>query len=519
MKKAPYDSLFPEKSDKKTIAKLKPLVKQCVKELNVIQSRFHYPSLYLRHAPQVLLAEVLIDFALDIHTGSGLWAALEKCNTELFGTPLPLVQPVNVPLPSGICAERVQFLLWNLYPQIEYDHILSHRHINLLSMSEEMTKFLNGLLPSLPAVSPIKEFLDKPNDYGWEVKKKLIWLGMHSYLFRLLFDKYLEERNDDEDARESPISLIDDFICQHTTPWSGLGVIDILAARLDVPEEQKDELRSWYLRHVSIYKIVETDEEFAVATNLINDTSYRIREGTSSNPRTHHFRPNMIIHGGLVPWRGEWYWSGTQYDLTQYRANEIAEIVKRFKQNTQIVARYWKERDEAVRQIAEEHYQDSQKFYKNNFVMFPNGRAWERAETQRLAAYAKARGFMGQMPNMSLADKLRDCKNGIALYLDPVEGQEIMEEFNYVLSGLKKKGKNFTEYEETFLREWIESSAISPAFVHRVLKEYGGEESIKHAFRLETDESYCLGYLLRCQKGMYYRRRFPCVSIVDTNKD
>jgi len=392
----------------------------------------------------------------------------------------------------------------------------------LLFIAKEVTAFLNGLLPSLPAVSPIKEFLDKPNDYGWEIKKKLIWLGTHSYLSRLLFERYvdeIEESDDDTIVERSSISIIDDFICQHTSPWSGLGMIDILAARLDIPEEQKNELRSWYLRHVSFYKIAETDKEFTVAINLVNNVSYRIREGAPSNPRTNRFRPNMIIHGGLVPWRGEWYWSGTQYEITQYPAKEIAEIVKQFKQNTQIVARYWKEREEAVLRTAEEHYQESLKFYKNDLIVFPNGREWERAETRRLLAHAKAHGFMGQMPRMSLADKLGDCKNGIGLYLDPIEGQEMMEEFDCVLSGLKKNGKNCTEDEEMLIREWIESPSISPAFVHRVVKEYGGVESIKYAFRWETDEPYCLDYLLRCQKGMYYRRRFPCISVVDTSED
>jgi len=308
MKKPPYTSLFPENSNKKTVAKLQTLVKQCAKEYAVIQEGFRFPSFQFPPAIRTRLAEILIDFVLDIRAGSGLWAALEKYNSEFFGTPLPLVLPVNAKLPSGICAERVQFLLWNIFPQLDYGTILSHRHVDLLYAAEKVTEMLNDLLPSLPDASPIKEFLDKPNDYGWEVKGKLIWLGMHSYLFRLLFEEFMDDAiNGDEYAGQPTVAVIDDFICQHPTPWSGLGVNDILAGCLDVADEQRNELRSWYLRHFSIYKIVKVEKEITEAINLVTNATYRVREGAPSSPRKGHFRPNMTIYGSLVPWREEWY--------------------------------------------------------------------------------------------------------------------------------------------------------------------------------------------------------------------
>jgi hypothetical protein len=64
-------------------------------------------------------------------------------------------------------------------------------------------------------------------------EKKLIWLGTHSYLFRNNFQNYVHERDG-----KPEVSVIDDFVCQQTTDWSGLGVIDILAATLDISEEQ-----------------------------------------------------------------------------------------------------------------------------------------------------------------------------------------------------------------------------------------------------------------------------------------
>lgn len=69
------------------------------------------------------------------------------------------------------------------------------------------------------------------------------------------------------------------------------------------------------------------------------------------------------------------------------------------------------------------------------------------------------------------------------------------------------------------LRIWLEASAISPGFIYRALKEYAGEESIKHAICWETDAPYWLDYLLRCRKGEYYRRRFPLIGFVESEKN
>jgi len=512
MKTAPYSSYFPEGSNKKTVAALQSLVKQCAKAYKLTQKAFRFPTLRLSEEDRTRLAEILIDFALDIHSGSGLWTALEKYNTELFGTPLPLVHDGKAKLPTGICVERVQFLLWNMYPQIDRGRFLAPDHHDLLIAAEQVTEFLTESLPSLPDVSPVKKFLDMPKDYGWEIKRKLIWLGTKSYMFRLLFEEYIEEKHNGEIS----IGIIDDFICQNTSIWSGLGANDILADCLDVPEAQREELRNWYLRHVALYEIIKTGKEHSEAINLINDAPYRIREGAPGHPRSAGIRQNMILYGSLVPWRGEWYWSGECQNFTPLTARQRADVIKNVRQKTQFVARYCKEREEKVFQFAEEQYQQSVKFYGNDLVVFPNGRAWQREEKKRFAAWAKAHGHAGHMPNMSWSEDLLESDNGIGIFSHPVEGQEIMEEFNEVRNGLKKDGKGCTGYEGEIIREWICSTSINPHFIHRVLREYGGEESIKSAFCWSTDASYWLDYLLRCRKGEYYRRRFPSIDIVDT---
>ncbi|MCY2986792.1 MAG: sigma 54-interacting transcriptional regulator, partial [Planctomycetota bacterium] len=43
----------------------------------------------------------------------------------------------------------------------------------------------------IPEDSGVAAFLGTPGVHGWDVKRKLIWLGTHSYMFRLPFARYM----------------------------------------------------------------------------------------------------------------------------------------------------------------------------------------------------------------------------------------------------------------------------------------------------------------------------------------
>ena len=58
-----------------------------------------------------------------------------------------------------------------------------------------------------------------------------------------------------------------------------------------------------------------------------------------------------------------------------------------------------------------------------------------------------------------------ESENGIGIYFNPDEGQEIMVEFNDVINGLKKKGLTLNEDEMESIRGLLFADAISPKFV------------------------------------------------------
>lgn len=483
------------------------------------QRSLRYHTLHLSDAKLEELAEVLVEFAEDVHNDIGIWNALERYNTEFFDTALPFVlQPEESTGQEPMNEHRVQHLLWVLYSELNPQLILSPTHRDLKQLSEAVSAFLKGRFAKIPRGSSVKKFLSQPNKFGWDVKRKLIWLGTHSYLFRNSFRNYVEEH-----GGKPEIAIIDDFVCEKTTAWSGLGVIDVLASIIDLSEEQRKDLRGWYERHQAYYRILANKGQISEVVNVISNKPYTVRISAEKKP----FEVGAIVLGNLVPWNREWYWSGTQYTLNNVTEEALQEPKNTFiRKYPEIVYRYCAELAEKARQANEVQFNEFVKYHGNDLVIYPNGlsMAADRQKELRLQWDSKPKDVVARAiekfklnkaePDMPIPRDLLECENGVGVYYNLDEGTEIMTGFNSIISGLKKRGDNLSEEEEKGIRSLIWSNLVSPQFVRRLTREYGSE-SIEAAFliRGNHDESH-VDYLLRRYKGAYYRKRYPRIALV-----
>jgi hypothetical protein len=118
-------------------------------------------------------------------------------------------------------------------------------------------------------------------------------------------------------------------------------------------------------------------------------------------------------------------------------------------------------------------------------------------------------------PQINWSPDLLACEDGIGVYFNPEEGQEMMRGFDDVLRGLQKRGSDVQEEEAEGIRQFLYADAISPPFVRKLVQDYG-DASIAAAFLIpqDCDKPY-LEYLLRRYKGHFYRKRYPSLSIID----
>jgi len=273
---------------------LPKIIQDLSKFLRKTQIDFHYDTLRLSADKIRDLTQTLVEFAEDVHNDIGIWDSLEQNNLEFFGTKLPLIpgsaEETAGQAPINKC--RIHYLLWSQYQLFQPELILSPSHQDLIRLSEMVSDFLSDRFENLPFGSAIKTFFSQPHEFGWDVKRKLIWLGKHSYLFRKCYQDYIQLH-----GAKPKTAVIDDFLCQETTHWSGLGVIDILASILEITENQRKDLRNWYERHTSFYKVLSIKDPVITVLNIVNNKPYTVRVGDFSS----QFDTNHLYFGGLVP--------------------------------------------------------------------------------------------------------------------------------------------------------------------------------------------------------------------------
>ncbi len=491
------------------------LIRELRRFLTETQKQLRYDT--LRLSPQELadLAHVLVEFGEDIHNDIGLWSTLERYNREFFGTPLPLTLPADQPpeLP-----DRLQHLLWVLYTQLEPDLILSPHHQDLRTLAIVSANFLTRSFVEIPRHSGVKHFLAQPNKYGWDVKRKLVWLGQHSYLFRYQCHTYVEENGGQAD-----IGTIDGFICQETTSWSGLGVIDILAGLLPLSKGRQDTLRGWHERHLAYYQVKTVKGSILKALNLINNRPYKVR----IDKRTNQFKPGHVVFGSLLPWAGVWYWSGEQ-KLYESVPEEVKQTLSSdmLSRMPQIVYRYHnKALAQATKSVARLH-QHFITYHSDDLAAYPDGismagdtqkmyRLYNQSAPQAHRTAVKQKyNLQSDTPQMPYPSDLVDSEDGVAVFFNPPEGTEIFNHFDILVSALQKQGADLSEDETYAIQGLIESDNLSPNFVHRLLQDYD-DASIAATYLIRQPPDYYLEYLLRRFKGHFYRKRYPQITIVD----
>src|SRR5215470_2368213 len=346
---------------------LAKLAEELTRFLTKAQRSLTYDTLHLSSRQRETLASLLVECAEDLSHDIGIWRSLEAYNRDFFGTPLPCVlQPGEAMDAAPLNPDRLQFFLWTLYAELEPGLILAPNHQDLERLALWIAEFLSTRLARLRYDSAVKTFLTTPHTYGWDVKRKLVWLGQHSYLFRLPCAHYVRDHGGTTD-----IPTLDDFLCQDTTHWSGLGVIDILAATLDITDSQRRDLRSWYERHMAYFWVVSLREPFMEVINLLNEQPYTIHMGTIDN----QFQVHDVVFGSLVPWDGVWYWSGGQHRYPQVSDETIQEIKRDFPlKASQVVYRYCPALAAQAREHLGKHYQQFLDYYGTDLVHYPDGK-------------------------------------------------------------------------------------------------------------------------------------------------
>lgn len=530
---------------------LPDIVARLIEKLIEIQDEvWWYEYLYLSDEWLHRLAIILVEFAEDLHNDTGLWRSLETYQQELFGTPLPLLLP---PSKRGrgrkLMDRRVRFLLSVLYPFMQWEIFVGpDDDEGLPEMSEPITDFLIEAFAKVPKGSGIKQYLSQPIRHTWDVQDRLTWLGQSSYLFRLMFAKKVA-RND---KGEIEPGAANDFLYTATTPWSGLGAIDILAATLDLTAGQRTDVRSWYERHLACYLVETVTKGELLLKNLFNEAYYRV-EIKETDPM---IEAGTMVRGSLVPWDGVWYWTDEPeiyHDPTRDDFEEIKTAL--IVEQPELIYLYDPEQLKRDRAVVEAHYDAFVDCFYTDFHYFSDGehlvkemieyraRVGQPIEYDKILYGLMSIAQKGGASVQSMPKGLRDMmspwlkkpstggknygrvderldllpylaystkhEDSIAFYFNPEEGLEILKNHHEVQMALMSTGILHTDEEGEAIRHVIEAEDLSPGFIEGLLEEEV-PWSIAAAYRIQAQKDpLMLPFVLRQYKGQFYRKRYP----------
>ncbi len=503
-----------QKEDEKLISLIDDLHDLIVEESNNLA----YTTLQLSEEKFQVLAHLLVEFFEDIHFDVGIWKAYEKFNETTFGTKLPCndIEMSEVQDKDDFSSKRIQHFLWNIYELIEPNLILSPQHIDLIALSDAISSFISFSKHRFPKQSSIKLFLKFNNDDGYEVKKKLIWLGTKSYFFRENFYSYLKKNNYKEE-----IPIIDDFINQHSTKWSGMNVIDILPEIILIPQGRKEDIKSWYERHASYYLIKSIQGRKIHAENIVNKQNYRIIDGGKPDV----FKTGNVVFGSTVKYGTDWYWSGEQRKFDSFTKEEIDEIHENFiSKSSRIVYRYDKQMLGKAQNRNLELYNEFVEYFGFDYIEFKNGLDYaskiqkmdslnyEKLTDEEFQKVKTKHNLVNKSPNYRFPEGLLNSENEIAAFYNITEGMEIISEFNFTKSALNKEGIDLSDEDMEYICSLIEDLSVSPAFIDKIFSFYGNKSVLKTYHLIEEKD---INYLIHKYKGYYFKNRYPTLTLVD----
>ena len=506
----------PEKHLNKEEENLPFLTDELEKFIKGTYPLFSHDSLKLNDEQIRRLAHLLIEFAEDLYLDIGIWKSYENHNINIFGTPLPctLENGEQISENDPINEYRIQHFLWNIYGMLEPNLIFSPHHKDLHYFTEEITFFLNNKQSYFPKKSTIKDFLHQPEDDAYDIKRKLLWLGTKSYLFRENFRYYLNKENLKEE-----IPTMDDFIVQVATLWSGLGVIDILVDILNLPQTRKKDIKSWKERHLAFYLVKSVQRKKLIVTNIITNKTYHIINSTPNPP----FNEGEVIFGSTIKYGDKWYWSGNQKTFKDLPESQLQEIREDFIKNTpKVVYRYDKNLLELARNRLEEMYNEFVAQWGDDMVEFSDGlsylaylqgkerKKYEELSPEEFEELKDKHNLKDKSPNFNIPDEVINCETGIMVFFNKVEGQELLIDFNNFKKALEKQGQNLTDEDIDYMHALIEDNSLSPDFVRKIMAKYGNR-SVMKAYHVDTEE--CLDFLMRKYKGAFYQERYPSLTV------
>jgi hypothetical protein len=463
------------------------------------QKNYQRESLIFEKQWPTVLAELLTEFAEDLHNDIGIWKVYEEHNQGLFGEPLPLTRQADgAALPQGLCKARVHHFLWGIYTGIVPELALSPSHPDLLALVEAVLPPLEHGFSRTSKDSGVKQFFGEPVSEAWQVKKTLLWLGKGSYFFRMFCDVYLAENVPDKDDPQFDANLIkatDTFLRKGRTAWSGLGCIEVLSGIMDLSESERADLLAWGDVDSHYFYIHTIGQRHVDAKELFSEKEYRIEIDFPKNP----FKTKTLARGVIYAWKGDWRWSGNQDIYSNIDEDKLKEIHDSIlEKNPSLAQGKDPECEQNARDSLKRLCETCQSRNGGSFTVFPSGEACSDflkeailnhnkdlscEEQETLQTVLKALGL-----HDAGVDAIGSLEGEVAASFSPEKLICMVPKFTAVREAIESSAESWTPEHAESLFMFVANPNITEKLIHQACESHG-MENVKRTFHLEECQS------------------------------
>lgn len=484
------------------------------------QKKFVDQTLVLNSDDAMNLVWRIAGYLEDVVNQIGIFKAVTAKNQEIFGTPIPLfVRDTEHFSPDIVNKQATAYLVWDFFTETREDLIFSPTHDDLQTIAGEIYGYIKKQVKNVPRSSKLKNFitLTGKKDGGF-IKRRLIWLGLDSYLFRFAAINYMT-------GEEKRISTVEDFLMQMNTKLSGFTPLDIFVRMVDLEQESKEELQKWEEPYIALYYVEDETREYWTVKNMVNKEDYRVWKDYGTSETADPIKKGIFCLGGIVPWQKEWRWSGEQAILHSLDSDKITEIINILKINSpHMIYRYCKKLRKKACEQAKAEYEFFISHFKTNLITFNSGftmreclkkyyQAFNKLKLEKMSEEEKKKyNLKDGIPPMDWPEFLLESADTATFYVAG-KGMDFLTGFQGFLKALDKKGLNLTEDDQEAIYGYVTDTVIPYQLFHHLKKDYSFE-SVKCAFLIEEwNEKVDLEFLLRCYKGKQYKKKSPNITL------
>lgn len=289
---------------------------------NEVFAELNHPDRFfrnmLRREQVVDLAVVLVSWFEDYANEIGLWDTYVRKNKELYGYRLPFFRSDDA-VPDEMHPADIAYLCWH-YCCKAAEKFIGPDSPGLLEIARALLALFEEALDEAPGTDHYDEFLRFGEDIPFfELKTKLYWIALQSYLNGPEFQRMLQEAIR-EFAEEQPeflgsvsdpgkilYAMQDDYLYKKSSSFLAFTAPEWLAEVARCPDSLRDDIRRLFRRVPGEFVYESAGDRYYRFRHTYTKRLFEVRR---ESVELKGVREGELVVTTLVNWRGEWWVSG-----------------------------------------------------------------------------------------------------------------------------------------------------------------------------------------------------------------